>query len=135
MREVVGILHNLTDMRRKASACIGLCVGMVPESYHRISYEGAKEDYADDADLLKYLESAKELLHTHYTKRYANRARSTQETTDACVPTVTDDSPSGVNFTLRYKKKENLLRDELEEYFKLPREDFDTCQPLQWWVG
>jgi hypothetical protein len=33
-----------------------------------ISYEGVKEDYADDADLLKYLESAKELLHTHYTK-------------------------------------------------------------------
>jgi hypothetical protein len=27
------------------------------------------------------------------------------------------------------------LCDELEEYFKLPREDFDTCQPLQWWVG
>jgi hypothetical protein len=28
------LLHNLTDMRQKASACIGLCVGMVPESYH-----------------------------------------------------------------------------------------------------
>jgi hypothetical protein len=27
------------------------------------------------------------------------------------------------------------LHDELEEYFKLPRKDFDTCQPLQWWVG
>jgi hypothetical protein len=100
-----------------------------------ISYEGAKEDYADDADLLEYLESAKELLHTHYTKHYTNQAYSTQETTDAHVPTVTDDSPSKVNFTLRYKKKENLLCDELEEYFKLPREDFDTCQPLQWWVG
>ena len=103
--------------------------------YPHISHEGAKEDYADDADLLEYLESAKELLHTHYTKLYANRARSTQETTDAHVPTVTNDSPSKVNFTLRYKKKENLLRDKLEEYFKLPCEDFDTCQPLQWWVG
>jgi hypothetical protein len=37
MREVIGILHNLTDMCRKASACIGLHVGMVPESYHRMS--------------------------------------------------------------------------------------------------
>jgi hAT family C-terminal dimerisation region len=101
----------------------------------RISYEGAKEDYSDDADLLEYLESVKGLLHTHYTEYYANRACSTQETTDAHVQTVTDDSPSKVNFTLRYKKKENLLRDELQEYFKLPREDFDTCQPLQWWVG
>jgi hypothetical protein len=26
---------NLTDMHQKASACIGLCVGMVPESYHQ----------------------------------------------------------------------------------------------------
>jgi hypothetical protein len=34
MREVVGILHNLTDMCQKASACIGLYVGMVPELYH-----------------------------------------------------------------------------------------------------
>jgi hypothetical protein len=37
-----------------------------------ISYEGAKEDYADNADLLEYLESVKELLYTHYTKHYAN---------------------------------------------------------------
>jgi hypothetical protein len=27
------LLHNLTDMRRKASACIDLRMGMVPESY------------------------------------------------------------------------------------------------------
>jgi hypothetical protein len=27
---------NLTDMRWKASACIGLRVGMVPESYHHL---------------------------------------------------------------------------------------------------
>jgi hypothetical protein len=33
MWEVIGILYNLTDMCRKASACIGLHVGMVPESY------------------------------------------------------------------------------------------------------
>jgi hypothetical protein len=33
MREVVGILHNLTDMRRKALACIGLRMGTVPMAY------------------------------------------------------------------------------------------------------
>jgi hypothetical protein len=31
------LLHNLTDMRRKPSACIGLCVGIVPKAYQRIS--------------------------------------------------------------------------------------------------
>ena len=24
---------------------------------------------------------------------------------------------------------------ELEEYFQLPQEDFDTCNPLAWWAG
>jgi hypothetical protein len=35
MQEVISILHNLTDMHWKASACIGLHMGMVPELYHR----------------------------------------------------------------------------------------------------
>jgi hypothetical protein len=48
---------------------------------------------------------------------------------------MSDESPSKVNFTSRYKKKDTLLRDELEEYFKLPHEDFETCKPLEWWVG
>ena len=25
--------------------------------------------------------------------------------------------------------------DEVDEYFKLPREDFECCKPLQWWLG
>jgi hypothetical protein len=29
------LLHNLTDMRWKVSACIDLRMAMVPESYHR----------------------------------------------------------------------------------------------------
>jgi len=44
-------------------------------------------------------------------------------------------SPKKVNFTARYQKKDGLEIDELEEYFKLPREDFDSCDPLQWWLG
>jgi len=46
-----------------------------------------------------------------------------------------DGSPSKVSFTSRYKKKEQQKHNELEEYFKLPQEDFDSCKPLQWWVG
>jgi len=44
-------------------------------------------------------------------------------------------SPTKVNFTARYQKKDRLEVDELEEYYKLPREDFDSCNPLQWWRG
>jgi hypothetical protein len=25
--------------------------------------------------------------------------------------------------------------DELEEFFKLPLEDFKNCDPIQWWAG
>jgi hypothetical protein len=104
----------------------------------RISYEGVLQDYADDPDLLEYLKFAKDLLHTHYIMCYANctppSLDDVVDTTHAISP-ATDGSPSKVNFTSRYKKKDRLLRDELEEYFKLPREDFDACKPLQWWVG
>src|ERR1700678_4401247 len=33
------------------------------------------------------------------------------------------------------KKKDCVVVNELDEYFKLPREDFDTCEPLNWWRG
>jgi hypothetical protein len=56
------------------------------------------------------------------------------DATDAVLPAA-DSSPSKVNFTSRYRKKDRVLRDELEEYFKLPCEDFDACKPVQWWVG
>jgi hypothetical protein len=104
----------------------------------RISYEGARQDYANDPDLLSYLESTKLSLHAHYEKHYANRARSSLgdvADTTGPVSSAADESPSKVNFTSRYKKKDNLSRDEIEEYFKLPCEDFDSCKPLQWWVG
>jgi hypothetical protein len=104
----------------------------------RISYDGALQDYANDPELLAYLESAKSLLHTHYILCYANCApHSLDDVSDTTntISSAVDGSPSKVNFTSRYKKKDQLQRDELEEYFKLPREDFDTCKPLQWWVG
>jgi hypothetical protein len=101
----------------------------------RISYEGARQDYADDLDLLPYLEYAKSNLHDFYISDYAGHAHPVSESTSSPVYSTADNSPSKVNFTLRYKKKDHFFRDELEEYFKLPREDFDTCKPLEWWVG
>lgn len=40
-----------------------------------------------------------------------------------------------VNFTARYMKKERLHYDELEEYFKVEQEQWERCNPLEWWVG
>ena len=103
-----------------------------------ISYEGALQDYANDPELLEYLKSAKSSLHTYYAMRYATCPPPTPDDDPEAIDAITsavDGSPSKVNFTSRYKKKDRLLRDELEEYFKLLCEDFDTCKPVQWWVG
>jgi hypothetical protein len=70
--------------------------------------------------------------------RYADSTpHSVDDVADAtdAVSSAVDGSPSKVNFTSRYKKKDRVLRDELEEYFRLPCEDFDGCKPVQWWVG
>jgi hypothetical protein len=48
---------------------------------------------------------------------------------------INDQSPSKVNFTARYKKRTNVATDEFEEYLKLPQEDFELCDPIQWWAG
>ena len=39
------------------------------------------------------------------------------------------------SFTAQYRRKEKASVNELEEYFKQMREDFDSCNPIQWWVG
>jgi len=75
------------------------------------------------------------MLHTHYIQHYSSCADSLSQSTGNPVQSPSNKSPSKVNFTSRYKKKGTLFRDELEEYFKLPREDFDLCKPLEWWVG
>ena len=46
-------------------------------------------------------------------------------------------SPEKVNFISQYQVKDRAMVDEVNEYFKLPREDFESCKPLQleWWLG
>ena len=100
-----------------------------------ISYERVLQDYTDDPELLEYLDSTKLSLHAHYNEHYVNHAHSFDKAASTTVPSAMDDSPSKVNFTLRYKEKDCQVCDELREYFKLPHEDFDTYKPLQWWVG
>jgi len=39
------------------------------------------------------------------------------------------------SFTAQYYQKEKYSTNKLEEYFKLPIEDFKICNPIQWWKG
>jgi hypothetical protein len=102
----------------------------------RISYEGLKMDYADDPTLSSHLEDSKTSLFHYFDENYATLCSLTLSSplpTPVQAP-PTDGSP-WKSFTARYRRKEKYFTNELEEYFKLPAEDFDTCNPIQWWMG
>ncbi len=66
------------------------------------------QDYANNLDLLTYLESAKALLYTYYATCYANSMPQNVDDyadTTGTVPGALDRSPSKVSFTSRYKKE------------------------------
>ncbi|KZV63207.1 hypothetical protein PENSPDRAFT_590276, partial [Peniophora sp. CONT] len=41
--------------------------------------------------------------------------------------------PTTKQYGSRYSRKGNAVIDELDMYFALPRSDWDTCNPLNWW--
>jgi len=54
---------------------------------------------------------------------------------DSNRPSITSGSPQKVDFMAQYKKQAPSLVDEVEKYFKLLQENFDNCDPIQWWAG
>lgn len=99
----------------------------------RISFEGLKQDSEDDPSMMEHLEASKTRLEEHYHASYAHV--TPRPAPQAVIPASTPSSPQKVNFTSRYRKAQQSHVDELEEYFKLPQEDFDACDPVQWWGG
>jgi hAT family C-terminal dimerisation region len=98
-------------------------------------YEGLEEDFATDPDLLAHLATSKERLQVFFNTDYAPRSRQSVSRQGSSTSVASLGSPQKVDFTSRYQKKERVVVNELDEYFKLPREDFDTCEPLNWWRG
>jgi hypothetical protein len=97
-----------------------------------ISYNGLKDEFADDSELLFFLEFSKEELHSYYKKHYAD-CTSFESIPPSHTPAIINGSPQK-NFTARFQKNRAII-DELLEFWKLPQEDFDACQPIQWWFG
>ncbi|KAJ3508846.1 hypothetical protein NMY22_g16486 [Coprinellus aureogranulatus] len=95
----------------------------------RISYDGLKIALGDDLDLLSHLESAKSKLELHYGLHYKSSARLSTSTT------TTASSSTGFNFTAAFRRAPRAVQDELEAYFRMPPEDYETCQPIQWWYA
>jgi hypothetical protein len=90
-------------------------------------------DCGDDLDARAHLETTKEDLHTHFHAKYDKPLPAPSA---PVAPTSTiNDSPQKVDFTSRYRNLPQAFTDEVQEYFKLPRENFDACDPLRWWAG
>jgi len=99
--------------------------------------EGLRADFASEPELLAHLEAAKMQLEDFYEKNYVQQpqplAAHPRTTTQARSDMFA--SPQKVDFTLHYQKKDRLIVNEMKEYFKLTSEDFNTCEPLKWWLG
>jgi hypothetical protein len=94
----------------------------------RISYQGLLADCGDDLSLKSHLKLVKERLKARYREQYMPKAPTT-------APQQSSSSPQKVNFTAWYKQWSRTDIDELEEFWKLPQEDFENCDPVQWWAG
>lgn len=106
----------------------------------RISYDGMKLDFEGDLGLTEYLDNVKLLLHMYFSNNYAGKHVTPSHGSLAHSSTMTaqphlDSSPHRVNFTARYQRVPRASVNELEDYFKLPREDFETCDPIKWWLN
>ncbi|KAF8803395.1 hypothetical protein BYT27DRAFT_7004095, partial [Phlegmacium glaucopus] len=113
-----------------------------------ISYEALKDEFAGDMTLLDQLEAARLNLCMHFHAKYSS-LQNTPEST--CLPStpsasmlsVTSKSTSTVfwsngspqkNFMARFQCKCAPV-DELSEFWSLSQEDFQHCDPVQWWYG
>lgn len=108
----------------------------------RIGYSGLSDDCADDEIARTHLLLAKSSLEERYRKHYLPSALSATPTSSSTLSrqsssiSVTSSSSASPqkNFTSRYKRDRSMV-DELDMFWKLPQEDFDSCDPLAWWAG
>jgi len=118
----------------------------------RISYDALKEEFAQDTTLLDQLETAKTSLRSHFNAKYTSNTTNSQISLDSSflsstpsssflslssesptTPSHNNGSPQK-NFTARFQRKRAAI-DELSEFWNLPQEDFERCNPVHWWYG
>ena len=104
-------------------------------------YEGLRRDCALDPMLLMDLNNVQDQLKTYYNKNYANWAcrpsvqASQLSSSFSSASGSAPHSPKKVNLTSHYQKEDRVIVNKLDEFYKVPQEDFDSCKPLEWWLG
>jgi hypothetical protein len=100
----------------------------------RIGYIGVKDDYADDIELHKDLLKSKAALEVHFNQFYAGRHTS-PSTSSISSTSMAVSTESTHDFTARFRKRPQSLQSEVEEFFNLPPQDFQSCHPIRWWYS
>ena len=107
-----------------------------------ISYKAMKIEFENDSDLAVHLETAKADLQEYFKVNYLSPQAAAENPYQSLSATtsfssITSSSTSGSprkNFTARFQCRRTPTN-ELTEFWNLQQEDFDTCDPLQWWHG
>lgn len=99
-------------------------------------------DYADDADLAESLEKSKSALYEPFSKYYAVSkpvgGSSQLNPTSMNLP-LASRSTSTIpvfDFTSRFRRtQQQSSLNKLDEYLRLAPQDFNSCNPTQWWFS
>ena len=94
----------------------------------QISYSGLLADCKDKTDARANLELCKEQLHTHFCEVYNKPLLAP---TVSAMSTATTSNPQNIDFMSCYQSLPQVFMDEVQEYFRLPRESFHSCDPLK----
>jgi hypothetical protein len=100
----------------------------------RISYEGLRQDYASEPDLLSDLDTSKEALKDYFVANYC--PVDSVETPDIPDDTMApDSSPQKFDFTKRYRRHSpTSIHAELDDYFRVTSQAAPwEVDPLLWW--
>ncbi|KAJ8514911.1 hypothetical protein ONZ45_g7593 [Pleurotus djamor] len=104
----------------------------------RIGLRGLEFDFADDDSLRDDLPEMKRSLKVYLATRYKEIPvdKDKDESHSATAQSSADQAASeATNPLSRYGDIPQLPIDEVEEFWKLPRENFKTCDPIAWWSG
>lgn len=98
----------------------------------RIGFAAFRADCSNDPDLLAHVDETLEKLRQHYTDYYEQKPSPQIPLQQSSIPVRR--SPRKHDFTARYKTAQ-LSKNELEDYLHLRQEDWDICNPIQWWAA
>lgn len=100
----------------------------------RINYDAFLADCGSNRDLQDHVKTGLKTLRQYYAKHYAPDPSARRTTVPSHVTAAKSSASPRRNFLAHYGPA-GIPENELEAYLRLSREDFETCDPVQWWAS